>query len=219
MPGHGASAIRAGRRRDWGYRDLVDHYEAAVRSPADLRPNSPIFLLGHSLGGHVAVMLAGRDVAKVRGVALVASGVPYWRAWQGSAAIYLLVASQFFGVIARLLGYFPGHVLGFGRREARTPILQWADTARTGLFDARSFSGEALLDQPGPPIHAIGLRGDFFAPEASIRHMLDKLKHRDVEFEIWDSPPHGGNHNRWPSEPDFVVRRMVSFIEKTLGHE
>ena len=49
--------------------------------------------------------------------------------------------------------------------------------------------------------------------------MLDKLKHRDVEFEIWDSPPHGGNHNRWPSEPDFVVRRMVSFIEKTLADE
>ena len=110
-----------------------------------------------------------------------------------------------YGVIARILGVFPGRRLGFGTLEARTLIVQWAETARTGTFDIRGFKGEPLLGQPGPPVRSIGLRGDTFAPEASIRHLLDKLGQRDVSHELWESPPHGGDHNRWPTDPGFVV--------------
>ena len=216
MPGHGASPIRAGRHNDWGYEGLVDHFASVVRALAEVKPRAPIYLLGHSLGGHVALMLAGRGDVRVRGVVLVAAGAPYWRAWRGAGALFLRWGSALYGVLARIIGYFPGHRLGFGDREARTLIVQWAASARTGEYDFPGFMGEELLGKQGPPVHSIGLRGDFFAPEVAIRHMLDKLGQRDVGIETWESPPHGGNHNRWPSEPGFVVDRVVAFIEDTV---
>ena len=212
MPGHGASPIRAGRHADWGYEELVDHFASAIRALAEVRPDAPLYLLGHSLGGHVALMLAGRGDVRATGVVLVATGAPYWRAWHGPGALFLRWGSALYGVLARIMGYFPGHRLGFGGREARTLIAQWAASARTGEYDFPGFMGEALLGKPGPPVHSIALRGDFFAPEAAIRHMLDKLKQRDVGIETWESAPHGGNHNRWPSEPGFVVDRVVAFV-------
>jgi hypothetical protein len=42
--------------------------------------------------------------------------------------------------------------------------------------------------------------------------VLDRVVRREVVHERWASPPHGGNHNRWPSEPDFVVERLVEFV-------
>ena len=179
MPGHGASPIRAGRHDNWGSEELVDHFASVVGALAEIKPHAPIYLLGHSLGGHVALMLAGRGDVHVSGVVLVAAGAPYWRAWRGPGALFLRWGSALYGVIAQILGYFPGNRLGFGGREARTLIVQWAASARTGEYDFPGFMGEELLSRPGPPVHSIGLRGDFFAPEAAIRHLLGKLRQDD----------------------------------------
>ncbi|MFW2340034.1 MAG: alpha/beta fold hydrolase [Acidimicrobiia bacterium] len=215
MPGHGASPIRAGRQHDWGYRGLVDHFEAAVEVLAKLRPDSPIFLVGHSLGGHVALMLTGQTPSRVRGVVLVACGVPYWRAWRYPGALVLRVGSELYRALALVLGYFPGRRLGFGGRESKTLILQWAKSAQTGRYDFDGFSGEELLSRPGPPVLSIGLRSDFFAPEASIRFLLAKLVARAWRYTTWEAPPHGGDHNRWPTEPKYVIDRVIDFIAET----
>jgi len=218
LPGQGVSPIRASRQKDWGYDVLLEHYKAACQALAALRPQAPLFLLGHSIGGQAALLLGGQDLPQLQGVILVASGAPYWRAWDGFDSFRIRFNTALCGVIAQVVGYFPGNKVGFGGREAKTLIQQWAQCASTGKYDFTDFPGEDMLTEPGPPVYAICLDGDTLAPEKAMRHVLDKMDARQKHFEIWETPPHGGNHNRWPSEPQYVIERVGSFIEETLTH-
>src|SRR5690349_20366170 len=74
-PGHGKSPIRAGRRSDWGYAEVVAHL-AALRQSVRAVSRGAFVWLGHSIGGQVALM----DAEHADAVVLVASGTPYFRA-------------------------------------------------------------------------------------------------------------------------------------------
>ena len=211
LPGQGASPARADRRTDWGYPAVVEHYAAALRSLQEVVPDLPKYLLGHSIGGQVALMVAGMANSGLSGVVIVASGCPYWRTWDGMQAYRIRAATWTCGALARTLRVFPGDKLGFGGREPQTLMVQWAHAARTGRYALGDFDGDALLARPGPPTLAIRVEGDAWAPERSMRLTLDRMTQREVFFERWHGAPHGGDHNRWPSAPGFVADRVASF--------
>src|SRR5262245_19222406 len=57
LPGQGASPLRARRGDDYGYRDVAEELvPQAVRAARAERPQAPVFLVGHSLGGQLAVL-------------------------------------------------------------------------------------------------------------------------------------------------------------------
>ncbi|GAB3957438.1 hypothetical protein GCM10027614_72910 [Micromonospora vulcania] len=90
-------------------------------------------LLGHSLGGQAALLhLALHGSAAVDGLALIAVGVPHWRSYPGARGLGVLPYTQGIAATAALLGVWPGW--GFGGRQARGVIRDWAYTARTGRF-------------------------------------------------------------------------------------
>ncbi|MGH1342382.1 MAG: alpha/beta fold hydrolase [Nannocystales bacterium] len=213
LPGQGESPVRANRRTDWGYDSIIEHYGAALRALHASMPECPMFVVGHSIGGQVALMTAGMEIPGLRGVVVVASGCPYWRTWDGAEAYRIRAATWTCGAMARSLGVFPGDKVGFGGREAKTLIVQWAHAAQTGRYAHGEFDGDALLAKPGPPTLGIRVEGDTWAPERSVRLTLDRLRAREVSFERWSSAPHGGNHNRWPSEPGHVASRVRAFAD------
>lgn len=213
LPGHGESPVRANRRRDWGYVPVIEHYASALRAVHAATPDLPKFIVGHSIGGQVALMTAGMDIPGLRGVVVVASGCPYWRTWDGAEAYRIRAATWTCSLMARSLGVFPGDKVGFGGREPKTLIVQWAHAAQTGKYAHGSFDGDALLAKPGPPTLGIRVEGDALAPERSVKLTLDRLKARDVSFERWNTAPHGGDHNRWPSEPGHVASRVSAFAD------
>lgn len=217
LPGQGVSPIRASRGQDWGYPQILDHYENASEAIASVVPSKPIVLLGHSLGGQLALMLGGRDVPQLGGVIVVASGCPWWRTWQGFDAWRIAASTQACAVLGHALGYYPGDKVGFGGREAKTLIVQWAHAARTGRYRHGDFDGDALLARKGPPALGICIDGDKLAPESSMRLALDRLVHRDVTFERWRNAPHDGDHNRWPSQPTHVADRTAQFVDTLTG--
>ena len=212
--GAGNSPVKAGRDQDWGYAELIDHYRAALAAAHERSPKSPLFLLGHSAGGHVSLMLAGQDVAHLRGVALVAAGTPWWRCWPGFAGLRIRVMTSAFGLIARTVGYFPGPSLGFGGREAKTFMTEWSTVGRTGRFASGDWSGEPHFARPGPPILAISVEGDDFAPAEAVDSLVGKVAHREVTRIHWSNPPKGMNHTRWARDHDFVVGEIARFIER-----
>jgi len=214
LPGLGESRARAGWQSDWGYQELMDHYAAACDAVRATRPDADLFLLGHSLGGQVALLLAGKPIRNLRGVMLVASGSPWWRAWDGTDALKIRVSTAACDLLARSLGHYPGHRLGFGGREPRALIRQWASIARTGSYDLDGLEGESLLAAAGPPTLALHLAGDTFAPEKAIRSTLERLTSRETQLEHWRDAPYGGDHNRWPSAPNHVVQRALRFIAR-----
>lgn len=212
-PGHGQSPARPSRGSDWGYAELCAHFASATRALKAARPGAPAILVGHSIGGQAALMLTGEDPGLADGVMVVASGAPYWRAWQGAESVRILASITLCEVLARTLGFFPGKRVGFGGTEARRLIVEWAQVSRSGSYDVAGFEGGALLRKPGPPVQAICLRGDDWAPRAAMTHVLDQMSGREVSFLEWLDAPHSGNHNRWPSAPDFVVAQLQTFIE------
>jgi predicted alpha/beta hydrolase len=211
-PGIGQSPVRADWGHDWGYGELVTHYASALRALELDRPRLPRYVLGHSLGGQAALMLAGRPDSGLAGVILVASGSPWWRSWPGLEGWRVRASTRVCELIARGLGYFPGERVGFGGREARTLVKQWARVSRTGNYRLDGFDGDALLRAPGPPTLAIEVVGDRLAPEAAIRRTLDRVRSRELRYERWEGAPHGGDHNRWPSGPQPVVERVARFV-------
>ncbi len=214
QPGQGDSPTRADRRTDWGYPALIEHYAASVRALHTVFPDVPVFLAGHSIGGQAALMAAGTDVPGLAGVVVVASGCPYWRTWDGAYAQRIRAQTWAAGALARMLGVFPGDKVGFGGREPKSLIVQWAHAAQTGEYRHGRFDGDALLARPGPPTLAIRVEGDAWAPERSVKHTLERMPNREIIFERWNSAPHGGDHNRWPSEPDHVAERISVFAER-----
>ena len=211
QPGAGASPVRAARGVEWGYDDLAEHYRSALAALADAGYEG-IHLLGHSIGGQAGLMIPKRQLSMLQGVVLVASGAPYWRLFPRRHGLYYRAGMKLIAAVTQLLGYYPGHQMGFGGRQARQLILEWTHAGSTGQYQLGRFDGDARLAEEGPPVLAICLQGDELAPEPAMRQTLDKLHRRVVTFETWTSAPHGGDHNRWPSEPSWVVERVKRFV-------
>lgn len=180
--GIGSSDRRAGRRMDWGYRDLLERdLAASAAALTDRMPGIPWAMGGHSLGGQLACLYAALHPQQVAGLVLVASGAPYWRAfphpWSMRAAFHLAP------LLAQLRGHLPGRRLGFAGNEARGVIADWARTGRSGRYAARGMAQdlEAALAGLRAPVLTIRLHDDWLVPPASLDWLLGKLPASPVQ--------------------------------------
>ena len=209
-PGQGTSPIRPGRQHDWGYAELLDHLAASrVAARATLAQAHSFVWLGHSLGGTIALMDAGRSEAVDRAI-LIASGTPFAHAWRGRMRVQLRVASHLFPVAARVLGYHDGR-LGFGGREARTLMSEWSHLARHGTWKVRGLDVERCLAACTVPVLAVRLEGDDWAPQAATDHLLSKIASPSIERVTWAGPERAP-HVRWPRTPEHAADLTVRFV-------
>lgn len=213
FPGQGDSPVRASRSSNWSYGQLVEH-AVALRSAVGEQLSGPLIWAGHSLGGQVALMASESDT--VAGVALVASGSPYRVAFPGLAwSVRLRFAGRAFPALGRALGYFPGDRIGFGGREARDFIRDWAQVCRRGVYDFPGFHGESLFARTSTPILAITLDGDTWAPRRSAENLVAKTRAVDVQWWNW-VPEEPVDHNRWPRLPAAPAGRIATWIESAV---
>lgn len=216
LRGVGRSPLRAERDTDWGYADLVDgEVAAAITAARQQWPDRPLWLGGHSLGGHLALLHQARHPTQsVDGLLLVASGAPYWRSYAGSMAWITRGFGALVGMSTRLCGYFPGHRLGFGGRQAASLMLDWSAFLRSGEPQARGWSDSdwrTRLQQLTRPALAMHIPGDRYAPPAAIRHLLSltaiRCEPEDAAYP--DTPGHFG----WLKQPAPVVERTVQTLQ------
>ncbi len=177
LRGNGSSSLRAGRGVDFGYRELVVDVATAVAAARDRFPGLPIRLVGHSLGGHLSVLFVALRPREVDGVVLIAAGSPYFRAYAGRGRAFVLLGSLALRGISAALGYLPGRTVGFGGREARRLIAEWAFLARSGRF---AFAGApadlpAALAAADLPVLALSLAEDRYAPRGAVDHLAGML--------------------------------------------
>ncbi|WP_414649226.1 alpha/beta fold hydrolase [Dyella sp.] len=173
--GIGSSDRRAGRRTDWGYRELLEcDLPASVAALRARVGEARHEMGGHSLGGQLAFLYAALHPDQVDALLLVASGSPYWRRFRHGWLIrqaYTLAP-----LLARLRGHLPGRRLGFAGNEARGVITDWSRTGRTGRYAARGIGDlDAALARLRKPVLAMRLRDDWLAPASSQAWLLDKL--------------------------------------------
>jgi predicted alpha/beta hydrolase len=134
--GHGDSGPSGGQRGTWGYDDLVTHDLPAVAAYARARaePDLPVALVGHSLGGHVALAAQGTGRAELSGI--VGVGANIWlRHLEPSLARWLAKRAVLRAALAlsRRAGRFPARTLGAGSDDESLRFFEdFERFARTG---------------------------------------------------------------------------------------
>lgn len=216
--GIGSSDRRAGRRCDWGYRELLEVDLPAGLAAARARwPQAVFHIGGHSLGGQVSCLYAALHPTAFAGIVLVASGAPYWRRFRRGAAIgsaYVLAPW-----LARLCGHLPGRRIGFGGNEARGVIADWARSGRSGRYAAAGMAVdfEQRLSELQQPVMALRLRDDWFGPSASLEWLLGKMPrsaHEVGVIEPADLAGHPADHFTWMKTPAEIAARIAHWVDR-----
>jgi predicted alpha/beta hydrolase len=218
--GMDSSSLRASRGTDFGYRHLVEQdIPAALASLRTRRPQAPLWIGGHSLGGQLALLHAARESDAVHGVVLIASGTVHFRAWNGRHALRILALTQGATLISRVLGHFPGKRIGFAGRESRGVIRDWAGVARDGRYRMAGsrFDYEAAMAKLEKPVLALGFQADDLAPAKATATLLSKLPRSRRLHLHWDVADSGGvalDHFSWAKRPDLVVPAVSRWIRE-----
>lgn len=217
LPGQGDREPPS-RHNDPGFADLLDHdLPAAI---ADLRASdeadAPTILLGHSIGGHLAAMHAGRPGSDVDGLVLAACGSPYHHAYDMAMAAKIRVLTAMIPVSGAVLGHFPGDRLDFGGRQPRSLMLDWRHLALTNTYVARGID-EDLDGQVGQwsgPVLAVRMADDDFAPEAAVHAVTDKFSTAEVTHRVLSADELGtrANHHGWARHPDAIVATIRTWL-------
>lgn len=213
--GHGSSSVRAGRRCDWGYRELLaidlPASEAAVGDA--LRMPVERIVGGHSLGGQLATCRLALAPATAHRLWLVASGAPYWRAFPAPVRYGLPLAYRLLPWLADRAGALPGRRIGFGGREARGVMRDWAGSALAGRYAAARLESdiEAGFASIDAETTGVAFRHDWYAPESSLRFLLSKLPNARCTIERLDDALLGArsDHFGWLRKPDAVAERLT----------
>jgi predicted alpha/beta hydrolase len=205
LRGTGASRPRPSRRSRYGLAELADDVGAAL---AQLPPDRPVVLAGHSLGGQACLLHLARSTAPaVTGLALLAVGLPYWRSYQDRQRLWVLSFTQAIHATSTVLRVWPGW--GFGGRQSRGVIGDWAYTARTGRFpDLRGVDMEAALATVRVPVLAVSLERDRYTPAPTVDLLVGKLAAAPVRREHYDD---GVDHFSWARSPTPIADLVAQF--------
>lgn len=170
--GHGQSTVPP-RNATWTYDELVrfdvPEVVAAARARAE---DKPVFVVGHSLGGHVS--LAAQGTGRLRADGIVAIGASVWhRSFEPARLLWGAknVAARLLLETSRRVGRFPARALRFGSDDASTealtttfrPLLEGVWRSDDGVDDYG-----AGLSRVAVPVCAVSSEGDhFICPPAS----------------------------------------------------
>lgn len=176
LRGQGEALPRARRGIRFGYQDLIDDAGAVVDLVERNFPQAPRFLLGHSLGGQVALLYAASHPDRVHGVTLLGSGSVWFRSFRGSRAWKNLFGTQVVAAFSAVLGCWPGERLGFGGRQPAGVMRDWARQGRSGRYrlGGSDTDYEAALATSDVPLLTVTMDGDELAPESSVDHLAGK---------------------------------------------
>lgn len=213
--GHGSSSLRAGRRCNWGYRELLTFdLPASERLIAGEARGLPRIIGGHSLGGQLACCRLALAPDSAQALWLVASGAPYWRVFPPRLRLWLLLAYLAAPRLASVHGALPGRKLGFGGNEARGLIRDWARTGLRGRYAAAGVDAdlEAGLAAIDVRVTGVLLADDWMAPHASMRFLLEKLGRGERAVRTLRSPQLGAaaDHFAWMKQPAAVATTLLA---------
>lgn len=211
--GTGASTPAPSRASAYGYRELVDDVGAVLDALKAHRDGRPTLLLGHSLGGQTALLhLALTGDQSVAGLVLVAVGLPYWRVYPGLRGYGVLAMTQAIAATTALLGVWPGW--GFGGRQARGVIRDWAYTARAGRFPSiGGVDPNGALARVTTPVLAISVDDDPYTPHETLDYLCAKLTSAPVRRERYTTAEAGAplDHFTWVRAAKPLAARIARF--------
>jgi predicted alpha/beta hydrolase len=216
--GVGSSSVRASRAVDFGYRELVElDLPAAIAAAREHVGPLPLLVGGHSLGGQVICLATPVLPPEVVGLVLIAAGTGWHASWRGRRRWAIQLLGYIAPVISGVLGWFPGKILGFGGREARTLMREWSHCIRTGRYVLTNScrDWDASIAEQRRPVLTVFVEGDTWAPYRSMQHLMSKMPNAKVdhqEVRLEPSDRRASPHFRWAREPAAVVAAVEPWI-------
>lgn len=216
--GHGESPYRAHRGMDFGYKDyLHQDIAAAVAWLRAEMPEVPLYIGGHSLGGHLSSIAAARLGDKIAGVVHLACGFPYHGLFPRQSAQRIKKLCLLLPLLTVLFGYYPGKLLGFGEREFRRLMLDWRDWARGGSYDIPATpSAEAQIAAYRGRVLSIAFDRDSYASDAAISYSHGRFHQAIVTVKKLTEIEQGDHlgHFDWAKKPTGVVECVAAWMTK-----
>jgi predicted alpha/beta hydrolase len=188
--GHGESGVSASRGGSWSFDDLARHDLPALCHAARERwPRDRLTLVGHSLGGQVALAAVATGVAEADAIAVIATNV-----WLPSEEPNLLLRAKKAAVtrlmrtITRARGYFPARALGVGSDdEAAAYVEGWTSNwARDRwMSDDLAVDYFEVMEKIRCPVLAITSLADrlLCTPQCAFR-FIGRASRASVRFEM-----------------------------------
>jgi predicted alpha/beta hydrolase len=212
LRGQGDSRPHPSRDDRYGYAELTTDVSVAVAALRADAGVSRVVLLGHSLGGQLALIHTA--LFEPLDVILVGVALPYWRDYSGPYRLALLPMSQTVAVIATALRVSPSW--SFGGAQSRGVMHDWAATARNGRWPA--IAGVDPLRRLGRVpfrLLAVHVQNDEYAPPAATKRLLVASAAADVETFGYAEDLAGASldHFSWLRACGPLADRVVSFVE------
>lgn len=208
-----------------GYAELVERrIRDGIDTASQVTGTGRIVVLGHSLGGQLALIFAGRFAPEVP-VILIGSGTAHFRGFPVPRRWLYLIASQVIGGVASILRVWPGDKFGFGGRQTALTMHDWARNVRTGRYRSQdaSFDYEAALNSYRGPVAVIDVEGDVFAPPASSTRLTELSSAVVVRRETYVAARgrrKPGAHFTWARDAPGVAPLIVQLLStpEFTGH-
>lgn len=215
LRGQGASRPRPSRASAFGQQEMVvDDVPSAIAVARHHVPEGALFLAGHSMGGHIVSLYAARqarlgadDAHRLRGLVLIASGVPFRKLYHGGSGLRASLGPLAMHRISHAVGFWPGTVVeGYGR-QSRVLIRDWTYLNRHGRFSPRGadIDYEAAFAEMDIPVLAVTIGADSDAPPPVMGALTAKFTHSAVDHRHIAAPL---GHNRWAR--DRAVPQLVT---------
>ena len=211
LRGTGASTPRISPASAYGFAELTSDVGAVLDTLTPHLTGRRRILLGHSLGGQLAVLhLALHPDSRIDGLALVAAGIPHWRNFRGHLRHGIRPFASFMNATATVARYWPGW--GFGGRQSRGVVRDWSHVVRTGAFPPID-GVTPPLDTITQPVLAVSVEHDTLTPAPTVDDLCRRLTSAPISRVHYTAAESGTpmDHFTWTRSATPLAARIAAF--------
>ena len=159
------------RMRDWATLDT----SGAVDHLRQVWPQLPLYVIGHSFGGHAVGLVANNS--EIARALIVASQLGYWRLFANPEKYRVYLMMRLVGsAIAHAHGYVPGR-LGLGEDLPKNVFLEWTGWGMQPgyFFDDPTLAETANFAHYRGPLRVLGMSDDPWATPRAIDALVARF--------------------------------------------
>jgi predicted alpha/beta hydrolase len=155
--------------------------EAVIAYCLEMRPNSKVSVMGHSMGGQLIGLCP--SASRLQKIVLVAAQSGYWKYWKGFGKSkmwfnwYVL-----FPVLNNLFGYFPGKRISGMENLPKGVARQWSKWGRRKSYILSEIAAENLYYQKiKSDIVSFSIDDDDYAPKEAVEWMTNQYRNSNIK--------------------------------------